>query len=59
MSLKTGLKILNFLTSQGEGAGLVTIAEALNLPRSTCHRVLSELVEGVMLDNCRTTAGIF
>ena len=46
MSLKTGLKILNFLTSQGEGAGLVAIAEALNLPRSTCHRVLSELMEG-------------
>lgn len=46
MSLKAGLKILDFLASQGEGAGLVAIAEALDLPRSTCHRVLSELMEG-------------
>ncbi|WP_061958426.1 IclR family transcriptional regulator [Cupriavidus pauculus] len=45
MSLKAGLRILDFLASQGEGAGLVAIAEALGLPRSTCHRVLHELVE--------------
>jgi DNA-binding IclR family transcriptional regulator len=45
MSLKAGLGILDFLKSQGEGAGLVSIADALNLPRSTCHRVLSELVD--------------
>ncbi|QET04573.1 IclR family transcriptional regulator [Cupriavidus pauculus] len=46
MSLKTGLKILDFLASQGEGAGLSVIADALDLPRSTCHRVLGELIEG-------------
>jgi IclR family acetate operon transcriptional repressor len=45
MSLKTGLRVLDFLTSQGEGAGLVSIADALDLPRGTCHRVLSELVD--------------
>lgn len=45
MSLKTGLKILDFLASQGEGAALAVIADALEVPRSTCHRVLGELAE--------------
>src|SRR3954447_6276512 len=45
MSLKNGLRILDLLASQGEGAGLVAIADALSLPRSTCHRLLAELVE--------------
>jgi IclR family transcriptional regulator, acetate operon repressor len=46
MSLKNGLRILDFLASQGEGAGLLAIADALNLPRGTCHRVLAELIDG-------------
>src|SRR5690349_25017868 len=46
MSLKQGLRILDFLASQGEGAGLVAIADALSLPRSSCHRLLTELVTG-------------
>ncbi|KND61046.1 Transcriptional regulator, IclR family [Candidatus Burkholderia verschuerenii] len=46
MSLKNGLRILDFLASQGEGVGLLAIADALGLPRGTCHRVLAELVEG-------------
>ncbi|NML30082.1 IclR family transcriptional regulator [Paraburkholderia antibiotica] len=46
MSLKNGLRILDFLASQGEGAGLVAIADALSLPRSTCHRLLADLVDG-------------
>lgn len=45
MSLKNGLRILDLLASQGEGVGLVAIADALSLPRSTCHRLLAELVE--------------
>ncbi|SAK72185.1 IclR family transcriptional regulator [Caballeronia pedi] len=45
MSLKNGLRMLDFLASQGEGAGLVEIADALGIPRSSCHRVLAELVE--------------
>lgn len=45
MSLKNGLRILDLLASEGEGAGLVAIAETLSLPRSTCHRVLTELIE--------------
>ena len=45
MSLKNGLRVLDFLASQGEGAGLVEIADALGVPRSSCHRVLTELVE--------------
>jgi len=45
MSLKNGLRILDFLASQGEGAGLLAIADALGLPRSTCHRLLVDLVE--------------
>jgi len=45
MSLKNGLRILDWLASQGEGAGLVAIADALSLPRSTCHRLLTDLVD--------------
>jgi DNA-binding IclR family transcriptional regulator len=43
-ALDRGLTILEVLADAGEGLGMQAIAERLDLPKSTTHRVLAELM---------------
>lgn len=59
MSLKNGLRVLDFLASQGEGAGLVAIADALSLRavRATACSLIS--LRAGMCGSWSITAGTF
>ena len=43
-TLERSLHILEYLASKPEGQALASIADALQIPRSACHRFLTELV---------------
>ncbi|MGQ3004231.1 MAG: helix-turn-helix domain-containing protein, partial [Hydrogenophaga sp.] len=44
INLDRSLAALEYLAARPEGQPLASIADDLNIPRSACHRMLSDLV---------------
>ena len=49
-TVEKALDVLFHLHDAGEAVGLSDIGRALNLPKSSCHRLLSSLVDREMVD---------